>query len=152
MADIAEPLALRHSWPLFERERQFALGLDFLAEGAPPCDGRGAAPIMLGAWQCDLRDDTLTWSPGVHDLFGLPHDARPLRHEIVGMYAESSRAIMERLRAYAIKHRRGFSLDAEIHPASGGTRWMRLIASPVCEGNRVVRLNGLKLDASAACR
>jgi hypothetical protein len=52
---------------------------------------------------------------------------------------------MERLRAYAIRHRRGFTLDAELQPAAGGRRWMRLIAAPACEGDRVVRLHGLKL-------
>jgi hypothetical protein len=37
-------------------------------------------------------------------------------------------------------------LDAEILPAVGGQRrWMRLIAAPICNGNRVVRLHGLKL-------
>ncbi len=51
---------------------------------------------------------------------------------------------MERLRAYAIKHRRGFTLDAEIRPDRGDRRWMRLLAAPVCEGGRVVRLHGLK--------
>jgi hypothetical protein len=51
---------------------------------------------------------------------------------------------MERLRAYAIKHRRGFTLDAEIRPSLTGSRWMRLIAAPVCDGDRVVRLHGLK--------
>jgi hypothetical protein len=52
---------------------------------------------------------------------------------------------MERLRAHAIKHRRGFTLDAEIRPAVGGTRWMRLIAAPACIGDEAVRLHGLKL-------
>jgi hypothetical protein len=52
---------------------------------------------------------------------------------------------MERLRAYSIRHARGFTLDAEIRPAIGGRRWMRLICAPVIEENRVVRLHGLKL-------
>ena len=52
---------------------------------------------------------------------------------------------MERLRAYAIKHRRGFTLDARIVPVQGKPRWIRLIGAPVCEGRRVVRLEGLKI-------
>ena len=51
---------------------------------------------------------------------------------------------MERLRADAIRYKRGFTLDAEIQPATGERRWMRLIAAPVCEGDRAVRLHGLK--------
>jgi hypothetical protein len=57
---------------------------------------------------------------------------------------------MEGLRAYAIKHRRGFTLDAEIMPVNGRPKWMRLIAAPVCVGRQVVRLHGIKQDVSAA--
>jgi hypothetical protein len=53
---------------------------------------------------------------------------------------------MERLRAYAIKHRRGFTLDAQVRAAAAGEhRWIRLVAAPVCKGRRVVRLRGIKL-------
>ena len=44
----------------------------------------------------------------------------------------------------------GFTLDAEIAPATGARRWMRLIAAPVCEGGEVVRLQGLKFLVPAA--
>ena len=98
-----------------------------------------------GLWECDLSDDSLVWSGGVYDIFGLPRDAKLRRDEIVALYCEESRAAMERLRAHAIKHRRGFTLDAEIRPVVGGRRWMRLVAAPVCEGERIVRLHGLKL-------
>jgi hypothetical protein len=52
---------------------------------------------------------------------------------------------MERLRAYAIKHRRGFTIDVEIRTIGGDPRWMRLIGAPVCEGDRVTHLHGLKV-------
>ncbi len=52
---------------------------------------------------------------------------------------------MERLRNHAISHRQGFTLDAEIRPATGKARWMRLIGAPVCEAGRAVRLHGIKL-------
>ena len=74
--------------------------------------------------------------------------AAVFRPEAVALYSERSRATMERLRAYAIRHRRGFTLDAEILTAQGGRRWMRLIAAPICESERVVRLHGLKRDVS----
>ena len=78
-------------------------------------------------------------------IFGLPRGVQVSRDEAVALYCEESRAAMERLRAHAIKHRRGFTLDVEISPATGGRRWMRLIGAPVCEGGRAVRLHGLKL-------
>lgn len=66
------------------------------------------------------------------------------RDEAVALYAEDSRAVMEKLRAYAIRHRRGFTLDVEIRPATAPRRWMRLIAAPVLAGDNIVRLQGLK--------
>jgi hypothetical protein len=52
---------------------------------------------------------------------------------------------MESLRAYSIKHRRGFTIDIEIAPIVGGARGMRLIAAPVVQNGKVVKLHGLKL-------
>ena len=147
-----EPLPLHHSWPLAERQRHFDLGYVFACPpsdatlfAAAPEDRQELARRGVGLWECDLSDNSLTWSDEVYDIFGLPRDAMVGRREVVALYAEDSRAIMERLRAYALKHRRGFTLDAEIRPALTGSRWMRLIAAPVCEGGRVVRLQGLKL-------
>ena len=98
-----------------------------------------------GLWECDLSDDSLTWSGGVFDIFGLPRGARVSRSDVLPLYCEESRAAMERLRAHSIKHRRGFTLDVEINAATGGRRRMRLIGAPVCEEGRAVRLHGLKL-------
>ena len=143
-----EPLALHHSWPLYEQGRHFELGRilnSVVTDIAGPTDLEELGFYHAGCWECDLADNSLIWSGGVYDLFGLPRDARVTREEVVALYSEESRNAMERLRAYAIEHKRGFTLDAEICPLSGGRRWMRLIAAPVCEGDRVVRLHGLKL-------
>lgn len=144
-----EPLPLHHSWPLFEQERHFELGHAFACPRVAPSnqplpDAEELAARGIGLWECDLSDNALTWSAAVYDIFGLPRDAEASREEAVAFYAEDSRAVMERLRAYAIKHRRGFTLDAEIRPACGAPRWMRLTAAPICEGTRVVRLHGVK--------
>ena len=53
--------------------------------------------------------------------------------------------MMERLRSYAISHGVGFTLDAEIRPNGLRSRWIRLIAAPTFDGDKVTRLHGLKL-------
>lgn len=141
------PLPIHHSWPLYERERHFALGqlLDYDSLDAE-VSARPASPgaPTLGQWSCDLADNALNWSSEVYRIFGFPEGARVSRGEAVALYAEPSRAAMEKLRAYAIRHRRGFTLDAEIRAATGAPRWMRLIAAPVCVDDMVVKLQGLK--------
>jgi PAS domain-containing protein len=143
-----EPFALKHTWPLWEAPRQFELGHVLncgVTDLIPPAEVGALNLHHVGCWECDLADNSLTWSGGVYDIFGLSRDANIRRDEAVGYYSQESRAKMETLRAYSIKHRRGFTLDVEIRAAVGETRWVRLIAGPICEGDQAVRLHGLKL-------
>lgn len=146
------PLPVHHSWPLYERARYFALGRlhgpDTLAAVADVADlaaDNRALRVQSGWWECDLvAGNLLSWSNEVYDIFGLPRGATVEREDAAALYEDGSRAAMEKLRAYAIKHRRGFTLDVEIRPVTAAPRWMRLIAAPVCVDDRVVKLQGLK--------
>jgi PAS domain-containing protein len=153
--DSLQSLPLTHSWPVFEQGHRFDLGFvhgcdtTLLAKPALlPLDEQALARLGIGLWECDLNGDHLTWSPEVYELFGLPRDARVTRAEAVALYCPDSCAQMERLRAYAIKHCRGFTLDAELRPRGGAHRWMRLMAAPIRVDGHVVRLHGLKQDVS----
>ncbi len=147
------PLPVHHSWPLYERERYFELGqihgpdtLDAVADMADLSEMDRPGGLRPGWWECDLTDNNrLSWSNEVYDIFDLPRGAAVTREETAALYGEGSRAAMEKLRAYAIKHRRGFTLDVEIKPVAADRRWMRLIAAPVCVDGRIVKLQGLKL-------
>ena len=146
------PYPLTHSWPLFERDQRFDLGLSFDWGDATDAHFAIDADLLatgdVGVWDCNLSDNSLTWSAAVYDLFGLPQGSNVARQLPVSLYAEGSRVLMERLRGYAIKHCRGFTLDVEIHPANGGHRWIRLAAAPLCVDRKPVRLRGFKRDVS----
>jgi PAS domain-containing protein len=144
-----EPRPLHRGWPLHERRGQFELGCTFdsgegeLVEFAVR---EALGQRRAGWWECELADNSLTWTSGVYDIFGLPQGARVTRDEAVALYFEESRAAMERLRSYAIAQGQGFVLDAQIRPAGGGAeRWMRLIGAPSSEDGNAARLHGLKL-------
>lgn len=146
------PLPVHHSWPLYERERYFELGrlhgadtLDAVANSGDITAVERFGPGLPGWWECYLAaGNRLSWSNEVFDIFGLPRGAAVTRAEAAALYEEGSRAAMEKLRAYAIKHRRGFTLDVEIRPAAAPPRWMRLIAAPLCVDGTIVKLQGLK--------
>jgi hypothetical protein len=143
-----ESIELHNTWPLWEQPRQFELGRILNSVITDLVDPPQVGILGLhhaGCWECNLKDDSLTWSGGVYDIFGLPRGAPISRDEAVARYCENSRAVMESLRTYAIRHKRGFTIDVEIHAAIGANRWMRLIAAPVCDGDRVVALHGLKM-------
>lgn len=143
-----DTLPLGHTWPIWDRSQHFELGhvLSSVVTDAvkPPHVGQ-LGVHHAGCWECNLSNNSLIWSGGVYDIFGLPRGVPVSRDDAVRYYSEECRAKMEHLRAYSIKHRRGFTLDVRIWAAIGDYRWMRLIAEPVfCEG-RIVRLQGLKL-------
>lgn len=143
-----DKLPLDNSWPLYEQGRYFDLGSVLncaVTDALEPLELGAVGIHHAGCWECDLADNSLIWSGGVYDIFGLPRGVEVTREEAVAFYSEESRAEMERLRAYAIRHKRGFTLDVQIRPAVGETRSVRLIAAPVCVGDRAVRLHGLKL-------
>jgi hypothetical protein len=138
------------TWPLNEQSKQFELGhiLSAAAIDLIEPESVGALAVQhAGLWECDLRDNSLIWSGGVFDIFGLPRGIRISRQEAAGFYCERSRAAMERLRAHAIRNACGFTIDVEIVPAVGERRSMRLIGAPVRNETtgRVTRLHGLKL-------
>lgn len=140
-----EPLPLFHSWPTAEASRRFELGwVSDPSAGASLFDTETLARHVIGQWECDLADNSLNWSDAVYDIFGFPRGSAVARLAAVARYCEGSRAVMERLRAYAIRHQRGFTLDAEVLGPHDVRQWMRLTAMPVCVDNRVVRLIGTK--------
>ena len=107
-------------------------------------DDEALAERGLGLWHCDLSDNSLSWTDGVYDIFGIDRDMDVPRLLAVSLYDPDSREAMEQLRAYAIRHRRGFTLDVDIRPLSGGHCAMRLIAAPILQGRRVIALHGVK--------
>ena len=111
---------------------------------APELDCARADPA-LGYWHCDIADhDRLTWSEKVYDLFGLSSGDPVERDWAVARYSEHSRNALKKVRNYALGHKFGFILDAEISHQAAATRWIRVLAVPIVEANRVVGLHGLK--------
>jgi PAS domain-containing protein len=141
-----EPLPLHHSWPLFEAGLRLVQGL--VHDGSGPARQLPLAPTF----HCDLSTDLLTWAPPVFALFGVAAGAEPSREVTLGMYDDHSRSAVERLRAHAIRHRRGFTIDAEIRPLDQARRWIRITAMPAIENGRVTAIEGWKHDVTAEYR
>ncbi|WP_353185216.1 diguanylate cyclase [Bosea sp. (in: a-proteobacteria)] len=107
-----------------------------------------AAPAAIGAWECHLADDSLSWTDGVYDLFGLPRGSAIQRASALDLYEEGSRSEMERLRGRMIRSGGAFSLDCRIRTADNRRRWMRLIAGVGHRHGRPWRIFGSKQDVT----
>lgn len=100
----------------------------------------------IGAWECELATERLSWTQGVYDLFGYPAGNPLRRASIVDLYIEESRRNMELARAEVIRCGRPVTLDAEIRTWRGESRWMRLTINAMREGERTARIFGSKHD------
>jgi diguanylate cyclase (GGDEF)-like protein/PAS domain S-box-containing protein len=103
----------------------------------------------IGAWECELETERLTWTPGVHDIFGFPIGNPLRRANIVDLYVDESRRDMELARAEVIRSGRAVTLDTEIRTWRGERRWMRLSINAVSERGRPVRIYGCKQDITS---
>lgn len=143
-----EPLPLHHSWPSWASTR-FDLGRvdDDLAADASSV--AALAGLAAGRWSCDLTTGRIAWSSALHRLFGFDRiGLLPARDDVLPLYQEGSRVAMERLRAHAIRHCRGFTLDIAVRSLAGDDLWVRLIAAPLAVDGQVVRLDGWKADVT----
>lgn len=102
----------------------------------------------IGAWACDLSNQTLSWTDEVYDLFGMTRGAKLERAATLDVYQSQSRREMEQRRAAAIATGKGFSLDCQIR-TTGQSRWMRLRVGVGYELGRATRIFGSKQDITA---
>lgn len=110
---------------------------------------RALAGAAIGAWECNLPNETLSWTDGVYDLFGLQRGSGIYRSAILDLYEERSRREMNQLRSKAISTGQGFALDCRITAATGENRWMRLVVGVGHQHGRPLRIFGSKQDVTA---
>src|SRR6185437_2517299 len=104
----------------------------------------------IGAWECEIATERLTWTSGVYDIFGYP-EGNPLRRaSIVDLYIDESRRNMELARAEVIRSGCTLSLDTEIRTWRGESRWMRLSIRAAAQDGRPTRMFGAKQDITSA--
>ncbi|MET0313307.1 MAG: sensor domain-containing diguanylate cyclase [Hansschlegelia sp.] len=110
---------------------------------------RASTLARIGFWECSLPDGRIAWSDAVYDIYGLPRGEPLSRATTLRLYTtESLKALIE-LRARAIAERTSFCIDAEVVTPARELRWVRITASVECDGDRPIRLFGLKRDITA---
>ncbi|QDZ13189.1 GGDEF domain-containing protein [Devosia ginsengisoli] len=119
---------------------------DALEEQRRSLFDRASATASIGIWQCNLADNSLSWTNGVYDLFEIARDTPITRETTMALYSESSRREMEAARAQAIATCSDFSLDCEIITTTGKRRWMRLTGAVESRDGVAHRIFGMKQD------
>jgi diguanylate cyclase (GGDEF)-like protein len=129
-----------------DRQRRTIADYAALEEQRRSLFDRASATAHIGIWQCNLADNSVTWTNGVYDLFEIPRDTPVTREMGLALYTEASRREMEAARARAIATCSDFALDAEIITIQGKRRWMRLTGAVESRDGVAHRIFGMKQD------
>ena len=101
----------------------------------------------IGAWEYNIRTDSLCWTAGLSPEHDPPAGCG--RAQLLEQFHPTDR---ERLRAaFQAAVENGESLDARgrLEPANGGRRWVRVRGGPADQGGETPRLRGTVQDITA---
>lgn len=116
------------------------------AEPDPQQIARTLTHAGIGVFQCDLSTQGLRWTRPVYEIFGLDPMAPLHREDVLALYDEESRAVLDRVRSRALDRRSGFTLDARIKRTDGQQRWVQIMAQVESTRGSALRLVGTKQD------
>jgi GGDEF domain-containing protein len=103
-------------------------------------------PKKSGIWKCDLPTEKLTWTAHTYDLFGLKPESEIRRRDIIDMYADGCRERVQVIRAYAIRTKKGFTVDVSIWTPAAEKKWLRVDGQLLMSHFKSPRLLGTKQD------
>lgn len=104
----------------------------------------------IGAWQLDLLEKTLFWSPITKEIHEVAPNYVPELSEAIDFYKPGqSREAINSAVDKAVKNGTPFDVELQIVTAKGNERWVRAIAKPEFLDGNCVRLVGSFQDIHA---
>ena len=100
-----------------------------------------------GGWEIDLSTGRVYWTDEVYRIFELPfgHDPSDIQSDL-SLFSPESRPVMMHAMKRIVEQGEPYDLELEIVRPKGEKRWVRTIARPVVENNRMVRIAGNLMD------
>ncbi|MGX4642668.1 EAL domain-containing protein [Massilia sp. SYSU DXS3249] len=103
---------------------------------------------QIGAWEIDVASGAFHWTEELARIYELP-EGQPLTLETcAACFGPEDRALIERSLEEARQHGAPFTLELEMVSGAGKRKWVRSIARPVLDGERVARLRGTVQDVT----
>lgn len=106
----------------------------------------------MGSWDWVAETGQITWSPGLRELLGVPHDAAPSRYPegFAQFYDPENLARLRAAVAKALRDGTPYSLDLELRPLSTGVRWVQARGEATRDARgKITGLHGTLLDITA---
>lgn len=135
-------------WSLNDHQRHLECSdilNSLISDAIEPANIGDVGFLHAGMWECNLADESLAWSGGVYDIFGIDRSHEVTRVCALSCYSDGSRLRLEQLRRRALLHGLGFTIDVQIRAAAvREVRKVRVIGAPLFENGVPIRLHGVK--------
>lgn len=105
---------------------------------------------LAGAWEADLRSNTLSWSEEVYRICEVDPETDLVIGDALKFYAPDVQPKIQEAFQRCVDEREPYDLELPLDTAEGNRRWVRAVGAPVEEedGN-VVRVAGALQDITA---
>ncbi len=103
----------------------------------------------VGAWDIDLQDNTLHWSPMVHLLHEVEPGFLPDVETAIKFYTPEAVPVITEAVQRCIQEGLSFDLELPLLSAKGNRIWVRAMGKPQYEGSKIVQIGGVFQDVTA---
>ncbi len=112
-----------------------------------PLQGLLERTASAGAWALHLPSQTLTWTPRLAELFGVPGTAPPPFSELFTLYVPEARDTMRLLLQDCLVYGDAFDEEVQVESPGGQRIWVRAVAEAVRDARgEVIGLHGVVQD------
>jgi PAS domain S-box-containing protein/diguanylate cyclase (GGDEF)-like protein len=102
----------------------------------------------MGGWQYDVKNESLFWSQGVYEIYGLSTEDQIDVERAISFYKQSDRELISSLFEEAITHKKSYIGEFGFRDAKGIHKWIRTTGNVICDGEIVTHVYGVLEDIS----
>ncbi|WP_265110838.1 ATP-binding protein [Halosolutus halophilus] len=100
----------------------------------------------VGGWEIDPDTMEAYWTQHLFEILGRSWDEEPSVDEVLDVYHEDDRSIIENAIEAALEEGAPFDVEGRFHTPAGEVRWLRIQGVPEIVGDDVVSLRGAAQD------
>ena len=108
--------------------------------------GEACRIANLGAWEVDIFDDEISWSPQVYKIHEVPEDFVPSLDNAFDFYQGASYTILKDRFQQLTEEYEPFDLELEFRTYSGRLKWVRVKCEPCFSENELIKVQGFIQD------
>lgn len=102
----------------------------------------------MGGWQYDVVNESLTWSQGVYEIYGLSANDKISVEYAISFYKQSDQEKISLLFQEAILNKKSYTGEFGFCDAHGNHKWIRTTGNVICDGELVTHVYGVIEDIS----